>query len=323
VSLLSERRARASERLGALRSELDAVADRARGRACVYVTGSYGRGEASEHSDLDLFVVSLVEPNDATWSVASAEVRRELDRARTECRFPSSAGTADFALEHHVDRLVGALGQPQDDAENTFTARLLLLLESRPLIEEVVYRDVIDRVLRAYWRDFEDHAGAFVPGFLANDVLRLWRTFCVNYEARTQSEPAERKAKRNLKNYKLKHSRLLTCYSALAYMLLVFGQRRTVTLEAARDMVALSPTERIEEIERRSASAARGARRIVSLYERFLSVTASPEADLITLFMDRSERARLMREASELGDAMYELMRDLGDESKLHRLLVV
>jgi hypothetical protein len=62
-------------------------------------------------------------------------------------------------------------------------------------------------VVEAYWRDFLDHRQAFVPTFLTNDILRLWRTFCVNYEARTQTEPARKKAKRKLKNYKLKHRR--------------------------------------------------------------------------------------------------------------------
>jgi predicted nucleotidyltransferase len=28
-------------------------------KACVYATGSFGRGEASIHSDIDLFIVSL------------------------------------------------------------------------------------------------------------------------------------------------------------------------------------------------------------------------------------------------------------------------
>jgi hypothetical protein len=71
-----------------------------------------------------------------------------------------------------------------------------------------------------------------VPAFLANDILRIWRTFCVNYEARTETEPAEKKAKRKLKNYKLEHSRLLTCYSAL---LRVFKDRTPMRSIAANE----------------------------------------------------------------------------------------
>jgi hypothetical protein len=53
---------------------------------------------------------------------------------------------------------------------------------------------------------------------------------------------SKKKAKRKLKNYKLKHSRLLTCYSALAYLLAVFATRQTVTPDDARKMVSSTPT---------------------------------------------------------------------------------
>lgn len=138
--------------------------------------------------------------------------------------------------------MVKTLGHPNDDASNTFTARLLLLLESKPLFGTDVYWEAIEQVIAAYWGDFTDHKNEFVPAFLANDVLRIWRTFCVNYEARTAREPEEKRAKRKLKNYKLKHSRLLTCYSALAYLLAVFQEKKTVTPADARTMVGLTPT---------------------------------------------------------------------------------
>ena len=67
-----------------------------------------------------------------------------------------------------------------------------------------------------------------MPAFLSNDILRLWRTLCVNYEARTKTTPEQEKAKRELTNYKLKHSRLLTCYSGILYLLAIFKARGTV-----------------------------------------------------------------------------------------------
>jgi len=111
--------------------------------------------------------------------------------------------------------------------KNTFTARLLLLLESSPLIGESVYQQITNDVIVAYWKDYEGHKSDFMP-IPANDILRMWRTFCVNYEARTQSAQ-RRDGKRRLKNYKLKHSRLLTCYSALLYLLAVFSKNKTVS----------------------------------------------------------------------------------------------
>ncbi len=202
MSLLRERRTSASSRLASLQADLRAAGELARDRACVYVTGSYGRGEASEHSDLDLFVVSRVAADSETaWLPDAARLLGELAAAKHAHGFLDSPGTEGYGLVHSVDALVSALGQSHDDAENTFTARLLLLLESRALVEDAVYSDVIDRVLRAYWRDFDDHRDGFVPGYLANDILRLWRTFSRSASTmrleRRASPPTRRRSARS------------------------------------------------------------------------------------------------------------------------------
>jgi hypothetical protein len=55
-------------------------------------------------------------------------------------------------------------------------------------------------------------------------------------------------AKRKLKNYRLKHSRLHTCYSSLLYLLAIYSAKDTVSIEDAATMVHLTPTERLEWI---------------------------------------------------------------------------
>lgn len=155
-----------------------------------------------------------------------------------------------------------------------------MLLESRALLGSTVYKSVIDDVVAAYWRDFADHKNEFVPAFLANDILRLWRTFCVNYEARTLTEPPEKKAKRKLKNYKLKHSRLLTCYSALLYLLAIFGSNKSVLPEDAINMSQLSPTARLEWLLSRNelSDAHATVRGLLDHYENFLAATNYSES---------------------------------------------
>lgn len=227
---------------------------------------------------------------------------------------------------HTVSKLLGTLGKPEDDSSNTFTARLLLLLlESRPLLGDDVFADVVSQVIEKYWRDFSDHSEKFIPAFLANDILRLWRTLCVNYEARTKTDPPEKKAKRKLKNYKLKHSRLLTCYSALAYLLVTHARSGTVKRDDAKHMVSLTPTERIEWISQQPEFGFVSPKtdEILRVYERFLQTTSEDETELIRRFMDVSEASRLIDEAKELGEAMYELLAALGKGSIFYRLLVV
>src|SRR5579872_1028790 len=54
---LSERRSQTAERIKNLRTRLTDAEAIASGKACVYMTGSFGRCEASTHSDLDLFIL--------------------------------------------------------------------------------------------------------------------------------------------------------------------------------------------------------------------------------------------------------------------------
>lgn len=199
--LLGRRRVDTTKRLDRLRAELKPAERLASRKACVYLTGSFGRGEASRYSDLDLFIVGKVEKGQrALRRLDEICLQADLIRAARKLRFPEFSRDGMYLDHSTIEALVGTLGTPEDDATNTFTARLLLLLESRPLIGSALYSDLIDQVVEKYWLEFRDHRGDFVPAFLANDILRLWRTFCVNYEAGTQREPAEKKAKRKIKN---------------------------------------------------------------------------------------------------------------------------
>ena len=322
MGLLEERRTSANRRLSELTDQVAAAIDVGPGCVSIFVTGSYGRGEATQFSDVDFFVVCSAD--DGVVDSADAEnVKRHVDTVIARQSIPHDSGTDAHRLIHGIDALIQGIGRPEDDHDNTLTCRLLLLLESRPLFDQDGYKEIVERVLRAYWRDFEDHRGDFVPGYLANDILRLWRTFCVNYEARTKSDPEEKKARRSLKNYKLKHSRLLTCYSALAHLLMDYNERQTVTIDDARGMVILSPTERIDAIGQRVTAASAYAGQIREMYEEFLSITDSTESDLVARFLDPSKRKHLMSQASGLGDAVYDLMCALRRDSRLDRLLVV
>ena len=187
------------------------------------------------------------------------------------------------------------------------------------------YDDVIADVISAYWRDYEDHKNEFMPAFLANDILRMWRTFCVNYEARTQSEPPERKAKRKLKNYKLKHSRLLTCYSALLYLLAIFHDKHTVSPADTAAMIKLTPTRRLEWLASQSnlAEARPKIDELLKCYEEFLDNTSHPEAELVQRFMEKEQSKRYFESANRFGDLVFEVLDAVGRKNRFHRLIVV
>ena len=251
--------------------------------------------------------------------------RQTLIEATRALGIPEFSGDGRYLMHYSVQDFTKTLGTPEDDVTNTFTARLLLLLESRPLLESAVYRDVTEEVIVAYWRDYADHKTDFMPAFLANDILRLWRTFCVNYEARTARVPDREKAKGKLKNYKLKHSRLLTCYSALLYLLTVYSKQQTVSPADAMAMIELTPTERLEWVlgQPELAQTHGKIKELLAQYERFLEATNAAEDELVSRFMDKKESQSYMSAAYKFGDLVFEVLTSIGKGNQFHRLLVV
>jgi predicted nucleotidyltransferase len=324
---LGDRRSQTAVRLDQLRENLRPAASLAAGKACVYATGSFGRREASAHSDLDLFIVGKSDGKTGSLLRGLDEIciKADLIEVTRQLGIPEFSGDGRYLVHYSVPEFTGTLGKPEDDVTNTFTARLLLLLESCPLLEPAVYREVTEEVIAAYWRDYEDHKTDFMPAFLSNDILRLWRSFCVNYEARTARVPDEEKARGKLKNYKLKHSRLLTCYSALLYLLAVYGRQKTVAPADAVAMIALTPTERLEWLrEQPDLSVARDTiSSLLDHYERFLVATNANEKELVSRFLDKEESRQYMNAAYNFGDLVFDALAQIGNGNRFHRLLVV
>src|SRR5882724_2823389 len=320
--LLEKRRSKTEERIKELQDAEKLCGD----KACVYATGSFGRREASQHSDLDIFIVgegTIEQP--ALDPLDEILVKADLIDATRAMKIRDFSGGGEYLKHYTVDELIGALGTPEDDASNTFTARLLLLLESSPLLGEQVYHRITKKVIAAYWKDYEDHKHDFMPAFLANDILRMWRTFCVNYEAFTQTDPPEKKAKRKLKNYKLKHSRLLTCYSGLLYLMAVFVHNKTVSPTDAVKMINLTPTQRLEWL--RSQPHLKPAHptieRLIARYEEFLGHTDEPEEQLVERFLDKAQYGVFFKTASDMGDAILETLDAIGQGNRFRRVVIV
>jgi predicted nucleotidyltransferase len=324
--VLNDRRIYTKDRFNTLVENLTQAEALCLGKACVYATGSFARGEAHQWSDLDLFIVGQGSKEKRDLSrLNEIRIKADLIEVTERQGIPEFSGDGRY-LEHYTSfSLTDTLGKPDDDATNTFTARLLLLLESKPLLGVGVYESVIDHVISQYWQDFVDHKNDFTPAFLANDILRLWRTFCVNYEARTAKTPEREKAKRKLKNYKLKYSRLLTCYSAILYLLARHKIAGTVSTDDATEMVRLTPTERLELLLAHTSlqDAHRGIDGLLSSYEIFLTNTALSEDDLIEKFLDKPTSKQYFAEAAGFGEQMFDVLRSIGQDQPFYRMLVV
>jgi len=331
---LERRRSFSHRNLQKLVSAENIATDLIDGKACVYATGSFGRGEASDGSDLDLFIVGRSESSDGGDKSPPQRLLKRLDevclkadliRATEKLGLPEFDGDGEYLKHHSIIELVETLGKPTDDSSNTFTARMLLLLESAPIFEEDVYSEAVDQVIEKYWRDWDDHKSNFSPSFLLNDILRLWRTFCVNYEARTSSFPAPKKIKRRIKNYKLKQSRMLTCYSAVLGLLATVRMKGTVSQVDFKDLVMRSPTKRLEWIADLdlSAECTTKVRTLLDKYVRFLERTNLPSEALQKKFSDDASRSELMTEAEDFSQTMYDAIMEVGEtDGRLLRYVV-
>lgn len=332
---LYRRREETLRRLDGLAKCLASSNDLVAGKASVYATGSFGRAEASKWSDLDLFIVGRVA--DPSTSKPDRYDRLLLSRLDEICLkaeliietkkagIPKFDGDGRYLVQYSIEQLRESLGTQDDDSSNTFTARLLMLLESKPLLNSGLHAEAIDKVIESYWRDFDDHQENFVPAYLTNDILRLWRTFCVNYEARTEDQPQEKKIKRKIKNFKLKYSRLITCYSSIMYLLAIYGRNGTVMPDDARQMALYSPIDRLFWVLDQSdlSRAHSEVKLLISMYDDFLHVTNVESKVLAEVFGDPSQSALLLRRARDFGDLMHETLASIGADSRLYRLLIV
>ena len=137
--LLIDRRKYSELRLKELQKHLTHAEKYAADKACVYAIGSFARGEATEHSDLDLFIAGKTVGHDDDRALSGLDeicIKAELIDATRKLKLPDFSGDGQYVVHYTVKDLTATLGQPDDDARNTFTARLLMLLESRPLVGE-------------------------------------------------------------------------------------------------------------------------------------------------------------------------------------------
>jgi len=194
---------------------------------CMFAVGSLGRCETGRKSDLDVFLLahreSKLSDEHSITRLQEVQIFSDLIRLNEKLSLPSFSGDGRFLKIHEIDDLIKAAGDSsRDDNENLFTARLLLLLESKPLSNDGLYETAFKRVLDNYFRDGKGRRD-FQPLFLLNDVLRYWRTLCLNYERDRTLQKSWWK-----KNLNLKFSRKLTVFSTV---LAIVGEQVATTGE--------------------------------------------------------------------------------------------
>ena len=95
--LLIERRSQATERINKLQQRLKQAEALCKGKACAYITGSVARGEASPHSDLDLFIVSKGTSKEPQLTrLDEIVIKADLIEATKKLGFPPFSGDGEY-----------------------------------------------------------------------------------------------------------------------------------------------------------------------------------------------------------------------------------
>ena len=274
----------------------------------VYAAGSHARGDASEHSDVDLWFLeddcSSETAGTRRRNISTIQVMSAVIDLMNSHGFPQPSNDGEYLTVLSLKEVLTHLGNPPDDFLNHFTARMLLLLESKPLSGVNSYNRCLDAVISAYLRDYKHHAADFRPNFLVNDILRYWRTLCLNYEHRRNDPKEADKLKHKVKNFKLGFSRMLICFSAVA----LISSRPMTDKDGLIRVFSTTPLERLLVLGETVPTVAPKVADVICAYNWFLEKTAQPPESLEQLFSDSEQKRDAFSRSKEFGDKIYDLV---------------
>lgn len=300
-------------RLDMLKSKIEDLKEVTKYPSLTIITaGSFARLEASEYSDIDMFFFYNSQGKIDEPRTLEIRLFGRMIELIDELKFPKFSKDCQYLSVLKIDDMLAHLGSPIDDHQNYFTARMLLILESKCLYGEGGYIKIIDDVLEKYYKDYPRHKDDFEPTFLLNDICRYWKTILLNYENKRNIENDDEKIKRKVQNFKLKFSRMTTCFATVCA---IGSLPRPVTKEALIELINMTPRERLQ----RTAEHIKDSKDIIvdllNQYSWFLEKTGLSQEHLHKEFEDKGNTEQLFEKASQYGDSMFKLLQLIDEKN--------
>jgi hypothetical protein len=257
------------------------------GDAAVVLFGSWGRRELTEQSDDD-WLLLVDGPRREGLEEAVAAVHAVLGGQRAGPGMQGTFGVAGFGRD-----LVERIGLADDDNRN-LTQRMLLMLESVPVVGDDVHRRVWDQLLARYLS--ESRTDRRPPRFFLNDVMRYWRTIAVDFAGKHRDDDT----KWGLRNAKLRTSRKMLFAGGLVPILRCHVLRHADAGPFLARQLALPATDRVADAFLEAGQFDAGVR-CLGAYDRWTGMVADPAV--------RDELAALDRETAMASPTFLEVRR--------------
>jgi hypothetical protein len=240
---IKARRKYSEEKLDELRKEISIFCEKDEKLAkysskfTIISGGSYARLEASDASDIDFFIVC----QDAECQIV-LESKFECIKKCIEkivSKQPSQDG-AFREIEKITEMLMNVGGR--QDVNDKITRRILFLIEGTPLYNEEAFNRYKMDLIKKYINN--KITVNQLSMFLLNDIIRYYRTVCVDFEYKT----AEACKPWGTRNIKLIYSRKLLYFSSILVCAETAQKEYEDKLKVTNSLLSKTPIERIQDI---------------------------------------------------------------------------
>jgi hypothetical protein len=255
----------------------------------IVLMGSWGRAELTSGSDDDFMLL--------VHGAKREKVRPSLDRSGgfSTAPRPLTDRSEDLSL------VSGSLGISVYVETGTRTSRGGCSSSRSPpgLPGSTFYSAVMTALLERYLdQSVSDYR---VPRFLLNDVIRYWRTICVDFAAKEHRGPD----KWAVRNAKLRTSRKLLFCGAMLPCFACAGLRRNEMIAFLASQLAMPPTDRVAQAFLENDAADWGGRAL-GAYDDFLGLLDDPDIrdELSSLSREDSLHSEPFAETKRLGELL-------------------
>lgn len=175
-------------------------------RLTIVTTGSFGRGEASAESDLDLFMFFDSDKPEDSLQDEKFAIKAVVDKYVAKAAGDTGTFGPDAVVK--FNEMLTNLGGDKD-FNILLTRRMLFLLEGKWLYGEERFKSYRKDLLTRYIKEGDPERQ--ISRFLLNDIIRYYRTITTDFEFKvTESSKAW-----GLRNVKLRFSRKLLYFGGV------------------------------------------------------------------------------------------------------------